>query len=512
MVQSKGTINFGHGEKSDGTFDPGSVGQTGLKESDVVKAVGTIVVSELKRLGHDINFIQSGDLWAVVDSSNNFKSEWFVSIHNNSYTDKSAHGIETHISALGSNAEKLARAIQSNLINDIKLTDRGIKVSGLYVNKYTNCPSCLVELPFISNSTEEALLANPDFQRKCAISIVKGIQQYLGLEYVKEQSNQKTPILGAESITVEQCNQFIRKVNPNAINIAQYYKKYGELLGIKWGYAFSQMVKETNYLRFGGDVVLAKNNYCGLGTIGGGVKGVYFDSPELGVLAHMEHLYAYCCKDSLPSNLPKIDPRFDLVTRGIAPNWEDLNGRWAVPGIGYGEDICKIYNQICKETVKDVQPVPIIVTPVVPPSIPSPSLIFTYPNNAKIINDDLYIRDINGVQIPNRYVSKGDNITVLEIVYDKQLVLLEYPTSSGVKTGYVKNIVNCFSYYYQGAFKNGSTPESTYNDNNIAFGNLDPYEQATPLYRKNGFLKIMYNTSKGQKTGFTHWSGGFDKF
>ena len=64
---SKGTINFGHGQKSDGTFDPGSVGATGLRESDVVKAIGLIVVSELQRLGHNINSIQSGDLWAVTD-------------------------------------------------------------------------------------------------------------------------------------------------------------------------------------------------------------------------------------------------------------------------------------------------------------------------------------------------------------------------------------------------------------------------------------------------------------
>jgi len=189
---SRGTINFGHGKKSNGTFDPGAIGASGLKESDVVKAVGTIVVSELQRLGHNINAIQNGDLWAVVDSSDNFNSEWFVSIHNNSHSDKTAHGIETHVSALGADAEKLAKAIQSNLISDTGLTNRGIKVTGLYVNKYTKCPSCLVELPFISNPTEEKLLASPEFQRKCAISIVKGIQQYLGLEYVTEKTIQST--------------------------------------------------------------------------------------------------------------------------------------------------------------------------------------------------------------------------------------------------------------------------------------------------------------------------------
>ena len=38
-----------------------------------------------------------------------------------------------------------------------------------------------------------------------------------------------------------------------------------------------------------------------------------------------------------------MDPRFVLVTRGIAPQWTDLNGRWAVPGAGYGESILLDY-------------------------------------------------------------------------------------------------------------------------------------------------------------------------
>ena len=156
-------------------------------------------------------------------------------------------------------------------------------------------------------------------------------------------------ILGTESITVEQCTRYLLRINPNAPNIIPHYKKYGELLGIRWGYAVAQMIKETGYLKFGGDVVLEQHNYAGLGTIGGGAKGVCFTSDEEGVLAHLEHLYAYACKEPLPSDLKKVDPRFSLVTRGIAPNWEDLNGRWAVPGVGYGEEIAKIYEQMAKE-------------------------------------------------------------------------------------------------------------------------------------------------------------------
>ena len=161
----------------------------------------------------------------------------------------------------------------------------------------------------------------------------------------------KTSILGTETITVEQCNQFIRKINPNALDIVHIYKKYGEILGIKWGYSVAQMIKETSYLRYGGDVLLSQNNYAGIGAVGQGAKGAYFNSPDEGVLAHLEHLFAYASKNSLPSNLAKVDPRYDLVVRGIAPNWEDLNGRWAVPGNNYGQEIVQIYNAITKEIV-----------------------------------------------------------------------------------------------------------------------------------------------------------------
>ena len=165
------------------------------------------------------------------------------------------------------------------------------------------------------------------------------------------KSTPKTLILGTETVSIEQCKQFIKKVNPNAPDIIPIYKKYGEILGIKWGYAVAHMIKETSYLRYGGDVSPSQNNYAGIGAVGNGAKGACFNSSDEGVLAHLEHLFAYASKQTLPSNLSKVDPRYDLVTKGIAPNWEDLNGRWAVPGNNYGQEIIQIYELIKKEVV-----------------------------------------------------------------------------------------------------------------------------------------------------------------
>ena len=145
---------------------------------------------------------------------------------------------------------------------------------------------------------------------------------------------------------------------------------------------------------------------------------------------------------------------------------------------------------------------------------PVPALNFTLPNNAKVIKDDLFIRDENGSTIPGRYVSNGDNITVLDVGYTRQLALVEYPTPLGVRKGYVANVISCIQYYNQGQWVNGSRTEIVYDENGGALGSLNPRESATPLYRKNGKLHVVYNTAKGlnTKSGYVAWDSGFSKF
>lgn len=63
--------------------------------------------------------------------------------------------------------------------------------------------------------------------------------------------------------------------------------------------------------------------------------GVVFEDVRTGLRAQVQHLKAYASTDDLVNEC--VDPRFDLVTKGIAPTLEELNGRWAIPGDGYGE-------------------------------------------------------------------------------------------------------------------------------------------------------------------------------
>lgn len=182
----------------------------------------------------------------------------------------------------------------------------------------------------------------------------------------------------------------------------------------------------------------------------------------------------------------------------------------------------KEYGKSWNDLVNDIQkaisgqgtvPIPVFNSDT---STKTDNLKFSYPNNAKIAGDDLYIRDENGNRIQGRQVDNGDNITVLDISYSKQLVLVEYPTANGVKKGYIKNVPSLIHYYFQGQYSNGSTQEPAYMDSSFAnrFGSLDSHESATPLYRQGDKLCVVYSTSKGQNTknGFVKYNDHFNKF
>lgn len=114
--------------------------------------------------------------------------------------------------------------------------------------------------------------------------------------------------------------------------------------GVRADVLFCQAMKETGWLQFGGSVKPGQCNFGGLGSTGGGVAGASFDDVYTGLLAQAQHLKAYA--STKPLNAACVDPRFDLVERGVAPKLEDLDGRWAVPGNGYGESILLMINEM----------------------------------------------------------------------------------------------------------------------------------------------------------------------
>jgi len=171
---------------------------------------------------------------------------------------------------------------------------------------------------------------------------------------VLPSSSNEMNIMGTPVATQEQCVRYLLKNNPNPLlnttpeELVNFYYEEASLEGIRPDIAFAQALKETGFFSYGGTVIPAQNNYCGLGTTSATVKGAFFESPRVGVRAHIQHLLAYVSTKN-PAT-PVVDPRYSLV-RGVYGNntlnqWQDLNGRWAVPGVGYGQSILDFYHAI----------------------------------------------------------------------------------------------------------------------------------------------------------------------
>lgn len=159
---------------------------------------------------------------------------------------------------------------------------------------------------------------------------------------------QDLSIVGSSVLSAEQLNQFVKRVNPDAPLLGKYYIDFGKLYGIRGDVAFAQALLETDYLHFTGIVKRSQNNFVGLGATGPNNKGASFKTEREGVLAHLQHLFAYATNIHLPPGEPLVDPRFQFVTRGSAKTWEALNGKWAVPGNDYGETILRIHDDMKK--------------------------------------------------------------------------------------------------------------------------------------------------------------------
>lgn len=159
-------------------------------------------------------------------------------------------------------------------------------------------------------------------------------------------------IMGEAQVSAKQLRALLYKNNPNAPDLVDLYLQIGAKYGVRGDLAFCQAAKETGWWRFTGIVQPWQNNYCGLGATGvaatgeedllgadpsrvryeAGVHGAIFATPADGVEAQIQHLYAYATRKPLPDWATLVDPRFSKVTRGCAPRWIDLGGKWAYPG------------------------------------------------------------------------------------------------------------------------------------------------------------------------------------
>ena len=179
---------------------------------------------------------------------------------------------------------------------------------------------------------------------------------------------QNISIYGEAEATKGQAVRLIKEKNPNVHlmcsveELVDLYWIEAEREGVRPDLALAQSLVETGFYRYGGDVDHDQNNFCGLGTTGGGVKGAAFKTPEIGVRAHIQHLLAYTQKSRPKTKI--VDPRYEIahsirVERGVVDTWYGLNGTWAMGGL-YCEKIMVMYqNKLSMEApAEEIKPDP----------------------------------------------------------------------------------------------------------------------------------------------------------
>jgi hypothetical protein len=165
---------------------------------------------------------------------------------------------------------------------------------------------------------------------------------------------------------------FVRKSNDKLAakydDLAVEYMRHGEALGVRWDFAFFQMLLETGHLKYTGDVKPEQNNFAGLGATGKGTRGESFKDISTGTRAHIEHLLVYAGE--------KVESPTAVRTRNIQ-DWNvltpwlkstqgpitfaQLAKQWAPTSKSYGRDISSIADRFFDGPCKDPDPAPEMV-------------------------------------------------------------------------------------------------------------------------------------------------------
>ena len=174
-------------------FNPNAGAEgNGLREQDIVYEVGIRLAELLRRNPSfevrlsrptpttQIGSSNSSSLRLRVEDANAWGANYFISIHTNASSSPSATGSEAFAFSAPSAAFSLGEDILRGLNRTTGLRNRGMKTrSGLYVLRKTAMPAVLVELGFITNPSDAALMSErPEL---FAEGIYQGILEYTGV-------------------------------------------------------------------------------------------------------------------------------------------------------------------------------------------------------------------------------------------------------------------------------------------------------------------------------------------
>lgn len=178
-------IDPGHGGS-----DPGAIGPGGLQE----KTVNLLIASHLAQLLNDrgiqvITTRKDDRTVTLAERSSRLNAagvDYVIAIHCNASSSQAPDYISTYIQARGGQAEKLAQAVQAELVAATGWVNGGVRTANLHMTRETKAPAILVECGFISNPDQERDLVSPVMQRDIARAIYTGLLKHLDLPAVPE--------------------------------------------------------------------------------------------------------------------------------------------------------------------------------------------------------------------------------------------------------------------------------------------------------------------------------------
>ena len=163
----------------------------GLKEEDITFSIGCILADLLRSDGRFVVELSrpnksvvlgtdnKSSLMARVEGAATFNADYLISLHTNSYTQDTANGIEIYAANKTGESYMFGETLLNALIEATELRNRGMKENAdLDILEFSDMPAILVEMGFITNATDAALLS--EHPESFAEGIYNGILEYFG--------------------------------------------------------------------------------------------------------------------------------------------------------------------------------------------------------------------------------------------------------------------------------------------------------------------------------------------
>jgi len=165
----------------------GATGPTGLPEAEANLSVALKLRDLLEAAGATVIMTRTTDtavdLWPRVRLADSLNVELLVSIHNNALPD----GVEPFRNSGSSvfynhpRSLPLAFAIQRALVHRLGVRNLGVSRGDLALARPTWMPAVLCEGLFMTIPEQEAALRSPDGQRRYAMAVFEGMEEFLRL-------------------------------------------------------------------------------------------------------------------------------------------------------------------------------------------------------------------------------------------------------------------------------------------------------------------------------------------